>query len=399
MRIRTVLGGAAALVMCALPAGAQETGWTAWQGCWQQAGDEAPTGQVVCIAPAVEAKAVRVVTLQDGAVAGETIIRADGVARPVDEGGCRGTETASFSADGRRVYTRAELDCEGVRRVSTGVLAMITELEWLDAQAVGVGEQHATRVVRYRPAPVPVVMQGAISEERSMAVSAARLHAAAPLAVDHVAEASRVLAQPVVAALLAARQHGYDLSPRTLVQLRDVGVPAQTIDVMIALSYPEKFRVREPAPRTGDTDIGYPRGRTAFAGECYDPYRTTRRYSDDCYDRYGYGYRYDRYRRSAYSPWGYDPYGWRHDNPVVVVVEPVDANENNGEVVKGRGYTRTTGATGNATPRAGSGRSRESSPAATRASSGSTERTTRTTTGSSSGSGSTGRTAKPRGGG
>lgn len=400
MTARVWLGGAAALMIGALPAAAQEGSWAAWQGCWRATGEDAPQ-EVVCIAPGADAQSVRVVTVADGAIAGETLLRADGVARAVEESGCTGTESASFSADGRRVYTRAEMNCDGVHRTSTGILAMLTGAEWLDAQAVSVGEQHATRTIRYRAVEVPAVMAAALPE-RAMAVEAARLHAAAPLELEHVTEASRQLAAPVVEALLAARGHGYDLNARRLVQLRDQDVPGSTIDVMVALSYPEKFVVRE---RSAVNDVAGVDGRVtsdAFGSRCRDAYwRSSMRFSGDCYDRYGYGYDYGRYgydrygsSRYGYSPWGYDNYGWGRD-PVVVVVVPADDNDNNGEVVKGRGYTRSAPSNGSATSRA----SRPSESAAGR----STTRSTRTadkpsTRSSEPKPAAPRRSAKPRGG-
>ena len=394
---RVWLGAAAALVISAVPASAQESGWAAWQGCWQPTGEDAPLSQVVCVTPAAEPMSVRVVTLDGGTRAGETLLRADGVARAVDEGGCTGSETATFSADRRRVYTRAELDCDGVRRISTGILALVTEVEWIDVQAVTVGEQHATRIMRYRPAAVPASIAAELGADRGLSVEAARIHAAAPLTVEQVAEASRNVATPVVEALLAARRHGYDLNPRTLVQLRDANVPGSTIDVMVALSYPERFQVQERTNVRDAEDLS-PRERSAFMGECYDPYWTTRRYRNSCFDRYGAMYGYDSYRsRSAYSPWGYDPYGWNYRDPIVVVVVPSET-DGGGNIVKGRGYTRSTANTsGTARPSASRPADSGSTPRAS-TSAGASSPTSTSSSGSSSGT-DTGRTAKPRGGG
>jgi hypothetical protein len=201
--------------------------------------------------------------------------------------------------------------------------------------------------------------------------------------------------------MLAARQHGFGLDAKKLVQLRDLGVPASTIDVMVALSYPAKFAV---APRQYDTERGAGdldrEYAAARADDCYGSYSRVRMY--DCYDdrfgnRYGYDYGYGYRNRYGY---GYDPYRWNSGStPIVVIVRPDDgdAPRTGGAVVKGRGYTRTGESRGTATPRravpTGSG-------ATTTRATGSTTSTTRSSPPSTSGGSTTPRrTAKPRGGG
>src|SRR5688572_22870441 len=123
-------------------------------------------------------------------------------------------------------------------------------------------------------------------------------------------------------------------------QLSEQGVPASTIDVMVALSYPTKFAVapRQPQQAGGVGDLEQNAAR-AWVEDCYDPYYSSRRYGCTS-NRYGYGYGYDR-GRYGYSPYGYDPYGWNYGSrPVVVIVRPSDgeSDQRGGAVVKGRGY-------------------------------------------------------------
>jgi hypothetical protein len=388
----------------ATPTEPADGSWAAWHGCWQVQGEAASA--MVCMLPGDAPDAVRIATIEAGSITAEQIVRADGVSRPVDEGGCTGMERAWFSRDGRRVYTRAELNCSGMQRISTGVMAMISEVGWVDAQAVTVGAQHVSRSVQYRAVPerdVPAPIAALLPRGQHMALEAARLHAAAPLDIDAVIEASQAVAAPAVEALLAARAQGFGLDGRKLVQLADAGVPTSTINVMVALSHPTRFAVATPAP--ADVPAAeFARTRASWADECYDPYWSSRRYRNEyCYDtRMGLGYgihnRYGSYYgRYGYSPFGYDPYGWdRGGRPVVVIIQPGggdDSERTRGEVVKGRGYTRTSGsATGTATPRSATTRESPSKPASA---------TTGSST-SSSGSGSSSseptRTARPRGG-
>lgn len=394
---------ATAPVQAAAVADAQQGDWAAWYGCWRAVDVTDGAAPLVCVLPGADASSVRIATIEDGQIAEETVVRADGVAREIEEGGCTGSESAFFSADGRRIFTRAELACSGLGRLSTGVLAMVSETEWVDAQALTVNGQHAARTIRYRAADateIPSWISAELPQDQQLAQETARLDAAAPLEIDAVIEASRHVAAPVVEALLAERQHGFGLNAGKLVRLREAGVPTTTIDVMVALSYPARFAV---APQRGmRADNGeYPERNAArsYLEDCYDPFFTSSRYG--CYNsRYGYGY-----SRGGgiygYSPYGYDPYGWNYGTrPVVVIVQPDDGEgvePRGGAVVKGRGYTRTGTARGTANPR-GTDRTVSAPDRATSTSKPATTTSKPATTSSGSTSKPT-RTAKPRGGG
>jgi hypothetical protein len=415
MRTRTLLAMAGLLVLAA-PAGAHAAPvaatvgvptWDAWYGCWRPVGDDSMGAGIVCILPGADASAVRVVTVEDGAIAGETSLRADGVGRSADEGGCTGRESAYWSRDGQRIFVRTELDCNGVERISTGVLAMISDSEWIDAQALTVGDQHAARSIRYRAVRaenIPEVVATDLPAGRALARETARMRAAAPLDLDAVVEAAGAVAPPALEALLAAVQHGFDLDARTLVRLEREGVPPSVLDLMIALSHPRRFAVQEPTYVMTEPGVawgGASHARYGYSMDCRDVFYSDLRYRPECaymfrYNRLGYGYG----SRYGYSPWGYDPYGWRYGTgPVVVIVRPDPSEDMSGTLVRGQGYTRGTGgqSTGTAQPRAGSGRSSAGAastparPAATSSGTSSGTSTTTTTSGTN-----TGRTARPR---
>jgi hypothetical protein len=372
------------------------SGWAAWHGCWRPAGEEVPTVALVCIAPGETPSTIRVIAFDGVAIVEESAVHADGQPRPVNEGGCTGTETAAWSQDGRRVFTRAELDCAGVRRVSTGVIALIAENEWIDAQAVTVADQHATRAVRYRsvrPENVPAALAHLVPE-RQLALEAARIATSRPLDVDAVVEASGRVAEPALEALLAARQHGFGLNARTLLDLEQRGVAASVIDMMIALSYPRTFAVQEQ-PRTESMDRGQwtSASRRALGERCRDAwYRDRNRMECDSFYASGYspyGYSPYGFNRYGYSPYGYDNYGWHYGRgPIVVIVRPEDSARG-GDVVPGRGYTR-----GNAEPSGRTARPRDGGSAQPN-SAGSSSGANATQPSTNSGT-STGRQAVPR---
>jgi hypothetical protein len=401
-------GAVAAPLSAAAGATAERNGsvptWDAWYGCWRPVGDDALGAGIVCILPGADATTARMVTVEDGVIAGETSLRADGVARSADEGGCTGHERAYWSRDGQRVFVRTELDCNGVQRVSTGVLALISEVEWIDAQALTVGDQHAARAIRYRAVrseSVPEVVAADMPAGRALARETARLRASAPLDLDAVVEAAGVVAPPALEALLAARQQGFDLDARTLIRLERDGVPAPIIDLMIALSYPRSFAVEQPNYVLTEPGVawGTSRARYGYGMDCSDVFYADLRYRPECaylfrYNRYGYTYG----SRYGYSPWGYDPYGWRYGSgPVVVIVRPDPSDDMSGTVVRGQGYTRGTGgqSTGTAQPRSGTRSSAGTSTAPSRPAATTSSGTSAGSSTTGSGT-STGRTAKPR---
>ena len=272
---------------------------------------------------------------------------------------------------------------------------------------VTVSGQHSTRVRRYRAitgASMPAEVLAALDDDRQLVRESARVQVSGPLAIEDVVEATSQLPAPGVEALLAARQQGFQLDARTLVQLEQARVPTSVIDVMVALSYPGAFAVEDPneAPEL-PAEMLNRTPRTWSVDDC-DDWRYRRRYGDP---RYGYGYGnsncYNGYGwNSRYGSWNDPYYGWRGGNgPVVVIVRPGDGEDvqprTPGQVVKGRGYTRgsSNSGSGSAQPRSTTGSSTSGGSRAQPATS-----TGSTSSGGSSSSGSsTGRTAKPRTGG
>lgn len=382
------------LDLAPLPAPAQQAmGWQAWYGCWEQV-DEAASGDIVCMLPGASPAQVRMVTVSGGVVGEEVVLHADGVPRPVEEGGCTGTTTAEWSRDGRRLFVGTDLDCDGYRRVSRGALAMLSESEWVDVQAAAIFDQHLTRTLRYRAVSAeraPAALAAQLADTRSLVRQTARVAASAPLSADDVVEASARMPAPALQALLTLKGSAFALSGRDLVRLADAGVPGDVIDVMVALSHPQQFAIRQPEPAAdGAVARGY--GRMM---ECYDPMLGRVLYGLECdspfamslYGRYGYS----RYR---YSPWSYDPWRSRGGTTVIIVEPRVPETPSvpwqPSQLVRGSGYTRGSAeSSGTAQPRPAAGASAGSSAA------GSSPASTTTSSGSS-GATSTGRTAVPR---
>jgi hypothetical protein len=397
------LAAAAALVVAAAtPAFAAdrdaETGWLPWLGCWQPVAAVGVDTPTVCFVATGDAATVEVITIEAGEIVSRDRLTADGAPRSIDEGGCVGSETASWSADGRRVYLGSELSCEGVPRRMTGLLALASPIEWLEIQVVGAanvaGDEKGVRVVRYRATSgAALAAHGivAVPAERALAAETARHAAAAPITVAAVQEAITQVDAEVVEVWMIEREARFALSAQRLIELHDAGVPESVIDLMVALSNPQRFAI----------------DRNARIGEMLAPQRTARPERDRYgYTRFGTFGRYPYWGwnpysvRYGYGPYSYSPYGWGWGSyytgqPVIVIVRP---GSGEGRVplraVRGRGYSSGGTATGTSSaPRT----ERSTGTASGASSSGSSSSGSAARGSSGSGATDTGRTAKPRG--
>lgn len=374
-RSARLVGGAAAAALAAallLPARglpAQEGAdarWLPWLGCWTEVGG---AGDLLCVRPSGVETGVELLTVRDGRIEASERLRADGVARETSREGCKGTESAAFSSDGRRLYLRSDFSCEGdVARRGTGIVAMVGPTEWVRVETVEVAGKTAAVTERYREAPATPTGLGLedLTAGREMAVNAARRAGAVRPSVDDLIEASRHVDAEAVATWVAERGEPLEVDAGRLVRLADAGVAEEVVDVVVAVSFPERFAV--------DRDARGDAGRRT-AGTYRGPFRTPY-LGRSTFGPYHYGY----------SPFGFPGYGWWYGtrSPTVVVIRPRDGDAEHGRVVDGRGYTRSSPTGEPAAPAAGAQLPSGSSVSPSGMNSGGS-------------SGSTGRKAKPRG--
>ena len=159
-----------------------------------------------------------------------------------------------------------------------------------------------------------------------------------------VTEASKKVASQVVEAAIVETEARFALDSRVLKQLADAGVPPSVIDLMVAQSFPDHFRVERPVTFAPQTTVMT--GTAQYPSYPLDPYGTFGAYG--MYDPYAY---YSYY----YSPFAY-PYYWgssysrgpvyyiTNGNTVIVPngsgTTATTSSEGPGQVVNGRGYTR-----------------------------------------------------------
>ena len=390
----SLLGVGLMALALAIPVRAQSggNGFTAFVGCWEplDGGDEAG---LLCFRPT--GAGVEMFNVVDAEVVSTEQLAANGSPRPVTAEGCGGFESTSFSEDGLRVFTRTELTCGDDIRAGSGVMSFIAPTQWIDVRSLEVEGEPVAWVQRYQAASAEAIADQGVDDpadfDRTL-VRAMRTRAAQEIDVEDVEEAAMLIEARAVEVWVATNETELELSGSELVRLAEAGVPESVIDVMVAVSYPERFRVtpegaaeaERVAARSGYYDPGYRRG---FRSYLWSPY----------YRPIGLGY-------YGYSPYGYYGYGlggyyggYYGYRPATVIVQPASP-EPSGRMVPGRGYTRgSSGAgSGDAGPR-----SSGAAPSPSRDAGGSARSSGGSSGGSassgSSSSGSSGRRAQPRG--
>lgn len=392
MRVRTlVLISALGGLLCATPsralvqptADSADSPWLPWLGCWQLVADvvklpavlqgpgekeyRVPDEQLVCVTPGADGEA-KLSTYADGELLLEETLYADGLRRPFTVSECRGHQVTEWSGNQALLFLRSEMSCENGKQQSfTGVSFFRRWNTWVDIQALDNGTGREVVIRRYRPASSEAVSKLGfedLSPETATAVTTARAAISRPLTIDDLAEASDKIDSAALEAALMESGSSFDLNSKSLVQLADAGISPNTIDLMLALAYPEHFEVsRETQDRSyggGGADLGY--SYNYWNAFYFAPF--------------GYYYWYTPYRTFYVR------------RPVVIPGEGISG----GRLVKGRGYTRVGRTTGGAVS-GGSVYRRGSSSTSKGSSSGSGSASSK---GYSKGGSSSSRTAKPR---
>jgi uncharacterized membrane protein YgcG len=409
--MKSILLSSAFLAIASVASAQNGPTWGAFAGCWAPipAEGQAPAAAatpIVCVVP--NGTSADLATVVSQKVTERTTVNANGARHEAGKQGCNGWESAEFSSDGRRLYLKSEQTClGGVKRTTSGIFAIASNGDWINAVNVAADSANSVRVSRYTPVSMGTLIPEEIRtvlDAREVADRTARI-SAGMVSTAAVVEASRFLSAPAVEAWIAELEHDFDLDDKRLVALADAGVPPSVIDVMVAVSNPRTFAVRATGSgiTTTESDSVMAR-RSARYNNCttpvmdpwawyaYDPCDPYNRYSYYRYRRYGY--RYDPYLGYGYgyNPYGYG-YGYDYGRPVVIYVrgsnEPIAARPH-GKMTKDgyrSGTGTTTRGTDNPAPRTSSGTSSGTSSSTPR------ETGSSSTGSSSSGSGSSGRTA------
>lgn len=350
---RTILGVSLVALATSTSAFAQpaappaDARWSAFLGCWRAVDDPAGTGARVCVTPATDGATVT--TIVGGQRVGLESRVPDGTARAVDADGCRGTETARWSASGLRLYRKATIACNGgaPRTLSTASF-FVAGPAWVDVETVEHDGETSVRVSRLVRAANQTLPDGTLA--RPAGARGPSAEAMAKFTVDDVIDLSTALPADGVQAALAEAPTPFRLNAKNLAAMADAGVGDRVIDLMVGVTYPAKFQVERAVGGGGWAGSGA--GINMMADPFFTPIVGPAALFN-CYAAYGW---------AASSYWGncsgYDPrmyamfpgyyYGyWGAFGPDWVVTQPGVGGgvtppqpQPEGRVVNGRGYTQ-----------------------------------------------------------
>jgi len=171
------------------PAGIHDGRWQPWLGCWSPTGTltpmqtvgvetiGSPTRSLLCVVPGPSPTSVEVVNFSGGTIVERTVVEPGRpTTKTVDE--CTGTETATWSRDGRRVLLSGRFTCgQGVTRVESGIMSIDPAGEWVQAQSVNVNGNINTFVAHFRESGIALegIRDGAIVERPILDATGQRL--------------------------------------------------------------------------------------------------------------------------------------------------------------------------------------------------------------------------------
>jgi hypothetical protein len=283
----------------------------------------ANTGTRVCVVPA--GNGVTLTTMVGTQKALEETLIADGSNQAITDRECRGSKRSEWSQSAHRIYSTAEISCDGQAPRKISSLSMMTPgPTWVDIQLIDIQGRKNIRVRRLQRVDDP-------SARRPAATS---FTGESSWTVDDIKEASSKLAPEAVQAALVELRSGFELKSKQLLELHKAGVSQSIIDLMVALSYPKRFVIERPV-NTAPPLSGFGYGGFGLYDDAMWPFYMDTMFWPSYYSPFAYRY------------WGlYDPYYYPGSGYVVLppVGEapsaPVPSGQ--GRVVDGRGYTRVT---------------------------------------------------------
>ena len=144
------------------------------------------------------------------------------------------------------MYASAELICDNQpARTVSGLSTLTAEGEWIDVQVVVSGSQERVRIRRHQRSDDQPPDASLIAAD--VAARAATSPRGARLTIANVIEASSLVAPRVLEALIFETRASFPIDRRQLISMDDAGVADEVIDVMVAFSFPQKFKVTRSA--------------------------------------------------------------------------------------------------------------------------------------------------------
>lgn len=248
-----------------------DTRWLPWIGSWRLVSNTVNTSDselteeyILTVSPGDDVNSVTMKGYRDGIVISEENITADGLRHSLTDDGCTGWYLHSWSETGRRLLLNSESSCEeDLPRLISGMSIFDDIGEWLEIRLLKSGEEKAITISRYRNVEGDQVIPGSVNATDPVF---ARISAGTSLSISEVIELSSKVEPEVLEAALMELHEPFPIDSKQLARLADSEVPSQIVDLMVALSFPDKFTVerttistvKETAPPKSYTDLRPP---------------------------------------------------------------------------------------------------------------------------------------------
>ena len=270
-----------------------------WLGIWT-AMDEtpAPGTTAIEIRPGAEDKGFEITTKGAEQTVSESIIP-DGISRSVESNTCTGTSAYQLEKQTGIILGKSEMVCRG-ETYDILTLKMLTSADQMvDFLFIKTPDQTRLAVRRFAFETVSPAAGEIISARESLVL---RMALAAPWDLDKIISLSKTVETVVLEAALLEKNLQVKLDTKSLKKMKSSGTPDSIIDLLVALSAPDKFKIEKNKLIAVETASTRSQNNDAYP---YN-YRTGPSY-------YGYGYGYyfpGNYYWSYYSPfwWGYPIY-------------------------------------------------------------------------------------------
>jgi hypothetical protein len=248
----------AALTLLPQPAVADtDARWLPWLGCWQSATERVVSPDArVCFVPAATGQVERITIIAPDPTspipAGQPLI-ADNNDHPIVDDECTGVLRVDWSADGHRMFTGSERACiDEVAGKTSSISLLVPGPAWVAAEVVETSGRETVRVHRYRRVAVPDSLAARLpADVVADADAAADRLSTNRLTVAHIIDASSRVNSHALEAVVLENNVPFLLTVQGLKALSKARVDESLIDLMVAVSYPDHFKIDQPSAASG----------------------------------------------------------------------------------------------------------------------------------------------------
>lgn len=298
--------------------------WLPWIGSWRLVSNKINTKEslskedyFLTINPGSNEKSITMKGQQGDKVLVEEEMIADGLRHPLKDEKCSGYYIYSWSENGKRLLLESESNCPGdPKRHVSGMSLIDANRDWVDIQLLQNGKDKAISIRKYRNIDNSELMSsGRFNPDQ---INLARISAANNFSINEIIELSNKVESEVLEAALLETRKPFPINSKQLINLADSGVNSRVVDLMVAISFPDKFSVEQEVispTQGGNARANYQHFRYPYNYYSYYCPILPWHWTSSSYMSYAYGYSYmgwyvvDGYY--YYPLWtGYYPYDY-----------------------------------------------------------------------------------------